>query len=203
MLSYSVNLASENDICWISDCERNIYEDNDVIPLEVLLAWYDRNPNGFYVVKDSSGANVGNIDILPIKQKTLEDLLIGKICEFEIRGDSLYSPQERGLVKFLYVENIMFSSLPAVSKMIAVCTLFLQLPQIVENLCEPNNLEKIYCIAATKAGKKLVERLSFTISQKGSNRKDGHDLYSVQYENLYFKVASLCERVLNRSIKVS
>ena len=191
MTGYSLELATAADIAWTAEQEKVLYQGNEVIPFETLCGWYSSNPSGFYMVKDDSGENVGSIDILPIKQQTLQKMVEGEIEENDIEPDDLYAPYQKDLVRSLYVESVIVLVSPTSLKRQAISSVILSVPQILDSVCNLDNLEDIYCIVATKAGRKLARHLGFVLLEKGEDRKDKHDLFRAIYSDFHFKVKRL------------
>src|SRR5271166_3023234 len=104
-LRYKVAPSTANDVKWAAKQAAIVYGGYDVIPEKVMLDWFRANKNGFYVVKRGDGANVGNLDILPLKPGTMQNFLSGELLEKEILGDCLFGPNEKASVKDIYIES--------------------------------------------------------------------------------------------------
>ncbi len=146
---YQVAQAARSEIHWIAELEASVYPRADAISEQVLREWYTANPSGFSIIKEPSGEPVGHLDILPLRPSTLDAFCKGNIVESEIRGDSLYSEQERHLITVLYVESVILRpERPQRSASALMCVLK-NLPTLVERVADPNTLDKVYAIAAT------------------------------------------------------
>src|SRR5450432_1203879 len=99
--------ATRDDVEWAADLAKRIYRGNDIIPKDLMLEWYDKNPTGFFVIQSTDGERVGNLDLLPVKPATLNRFIRGEITERNITGDCLYSPAEAGEIRDLYVESFV------------------------------------------------------------------------------------------------
>lgn len=190
--AYSVEQATRDEIAWIAKLEASVYSTDDAIPERLLREWYSVNPAGFSLVKAAGGHPVGHLDILPLRSATLEALLRGDIVEREIRGDSLYSPRDRSLIKQLYVESIILLPSKRLAKAAAIMSVLANIPSIVERVADLNTVERIYAIAATPAGEKLMRRLGFDLLSAGERRKDRHNLFAGEASVVVGKASAIC-----------
>jgi hypothetical protein len=121
--AYRVEPATSDEIGWIAGLQESVYSAEDAVPESVLREWFAVNPTGFFIVKKRDGSLAGHIDVLPLRPNTLQQFLDGSIVEREIRGDSLYPPEDRKSIKHLYVESIILrptKGLSTAAAMIAV-----------------------------------------------------------------------------------
>ncbi len=200
-LRYSINPAINEDIDWIATLEAKVYSSHDAIPKHILKEWYDTNPSGFFIIKIRGGRRIGHIDILPIRPKTLSLFIEGGIEERDIRGDSLYSPQEKSLIKNLYIESVAISHPEGQSQASAVIYLLSNFTQIARNIGELDNIDMVYAIAASKAGVSLMKRLGFNLVKSSKDRKNGHDLFAIRFMNLAQNISEICDdRLMERPL---
>ena len=191
---YHISPATYEEVDWIARQEEEVYLSGDAIPKHVLSEWYNANPEGFSVIKMPNGQKIGHIDLLPVRPNTLATFIEGNIVEKDIRGDSLYSPQERSQIKNLYVESIAvvppkrFSNAPAV---LCVLTNF---GDLVARVCDLDTVENVYAIAASRSGEALLRRLGFDQIRPAQGRKDQHDLYRVAFADLAKNITTICGR---------
>ena len=93
-LLYKVVPSNLNDVKWAAKQAVMVYGGYDVIPERVMVDWFRANKNGFYVVKRGDDANVGNLDILPLKPNSMKRFLSGELLERELLGDCLFGPDD-------------------------------------------------------------------------------------------------------------
>lgn len=198
--AYTVDPATPEEIDWITQLEANTYS-QDAVPDHVLKEWYESNPDGFSILR-MNGQKIGHLDILPVCPKTLGLFLEGTITEREIRGDSLYPPEEKELVRNLYVESIIVQLPPghrsnaSARPVMALLCKFIQLTGRVAN---PDNIENIYAVAASQEGKGFMKKLGFELARSGQERKDHLDLYVVRFDSLKVRISTLCKRWLRHT----
>ena len=180
---YQIAQATGSDIDWIAKLEKKLYS-ADAIPEQVLREWYAANPNGFSIIKGHSGKPIGHLDILPLRPSTLDAFCKGNIVESEIRGDSLYSEKERHLITALYVESLILRPERPLTPASAMMCVLKNLQTLIERVTDPSSLDKVYAIAATGAGEKLMRRLSFVLEGSRERRKDHHHLFVARFSEL-------------------
>jgi hypothetical protein len=176
----------------IAQLEAAVYSTTDAIPEGVLREWYSANSTGFSIVKTADGTPIGHLDLLPMKPKTLEAFLKGDIIEREIRGDSLYSAQEKQLIKHLYVESIVVRPPKPLSNAFAVVSVLSNFAAIIERIADLGNVEKVYAIAATNPGEEIMRDLGFELECDGDRRRDGHKLFGGTPAVVARKVLAMC-----------
>ncbi len=193
MSPFTIEPATLKDLDWIAQLEAESYSGDDAIPGGILKEWYEVNPTGFFVIKGILEERVGHIDILPVRSRVLQLLLEGAILEREIRGDSLYSPDERDSIRELYVESLAVC-IPGRYKAGALLSLAFNLPSLIENIAALEKIETIYAIAATKPGERVIKRLGFEMIRKGEERKDGHPVFAVSFKTLMDNISQYLKR---------
>jgi hypothetical protein len=190
-LRYNVVPSTVNDVKWAAKQAAMVYGGYDVIPEKVMLDWFRTNKNGFYVVKRGDGANVGNLDILPLKPNTMRKFLSGELLEKEILGDCLFGPNEKASVKDIYIESLAVPKHvldDETSNSFAVYTVIGELAECILGLCEPEAAErgeiKVYALSANPVVAKRLEEMGFEIVSPRDKRRDGHDLYCLEFKSL-------------------
>ena len=181
--------AAPEDMAWIADLEAQKYGEAAVsVPL--LMTWYSTNPNGFSVIKLRDGSRVGHLDFLPLRSSTMAQFVDGNMTEEEILGDALYTPQERDAIRQIYLESIIVTLSGDARSQIVRCVIanFLL---AVERLCPANNIDTMYGIAATEEGASFVQRLGGRLVKRGQERKDGLDLYAIDFASIRSIAAAL------------
>jgi hypothetical protein len=182
-MDYGIDAASREDINWIARFEAEMYSVEDAVPEQILGDWYDQNPNGFWIIKHK-GQPIGHLDILPVKPEILQNFIAGVIVERDIRGIDLYSPNQKALVKTLYVESIAISPSNGHNRALAVNHLLSNFFDLVSRIADPSELSDIYAIAATIAGRRFLGRLGFGVVKRARERKDQHDLFAAKLPDL-------------------
>lgn len=198
---YEVAPSTENDVKWAAKLAMTVYAGYDVIPEKVMLNWYKANPNGFYVVKREDGANVGNLDLLPLRPNTLQEFIAGDLLEKEILGDCLFGAGEKASVRDVYIESMVIPPHLFHDKYTNSFALFAVIAKLAEcilGLCEPSLAEKgeikVYALSANKVvGKRLVQ-IGFEVASPKDKRKDGHDLYRIEFRSLEAQLKKFTDR---------
>jgi hypothetical protein len=194
---YSIKQATPEEIEWIAQLEAKVYTDppEDAIPEQILREWYESNRSGFSVMR-MNGRKMGHIDILPLRPKTLESFIEGHIKERDIRGDCLYSPDEKAGVRNLYVESIIIRDDDDHEKPSPMALKFLlcNFITLTKRLCDINAVERVYAIAATEDGEELMRSLGFKQVKSGQQRADHHNLYVAEFGTLRERLSGICNK---------
>lgn len=190
--AYRVEQATSNEVGWIAKLEASVYSTQDAIPERLLREWFCMNHTGFSIFKTSDGKPVGHLDILPLRPATLDAFLKGDIVEREIRGDSLYSADDRRLIKHLYVESIILRPPKPLSNAAAIMSVLSNMSSIIERIADLQTVERIYAIAATPSGERLMRRLGFDLLSAGDRRKDRHNLFAARVSVVAGKILAIC-----------
>lgn len=193
--SYYTKPADQTDIEWIAKHEATVYDAGDAIPLDLLTEWHNANPLIFTVIVDkATGNRVGHLNLLPVKQRTLGLLKSGSLRERDIRGDSLYTPAEKENVEALWVESIAIQLPDDVSSITALRAIFSASAELIERLACPDKLKEILAIPVSKPGRMLCEHVGMELIQDKTNRRDSHDLYASNFQNVSFALSRYAKR---------
>jgi DNA-binding winged helix-turn-helix (wHTH) protein len=179
--SFVVQQATLPDVRWAAQLAQQVYTGNDIIPESRMLEWYCQNSDGFSVVKSKLGELVANLDILPLKRNILDEFVAGRMTEREFSADCLHPPSESTEISHLYVESFVTihpGSLRA--NRFAAAQILREFNSILGRICNPANLQSVYAIAASVAGRRLLKHLGFEICSAAEKRRDRHDLFSIQ-----------------------
>jgi hypothetical protein len=177
---YSIDSARPEEISWIAEIEAKKY-DADAVPERILRDWYNVNPKGFFIIRIHSGRKIGHLDILPIRPLTLQKFIRGDIIEKEILSDSIFKLGESAQIQNLYVESIIVDPPRECSRSDAVRTLLFHIDTLVQALCPPSQIDKVYALAATNDGTNFMKRPGFAVIVPGHERRDGLDLLCVSF----------------------
>jgi len=164
-----------------------------------MLDWFEANPYGFSTIKSSGNGPVGNLDILPIRPNTLRRIVAGTLLERDVTGDCLYGASEKERIEDLYIES--FAVDPACARsapgiIIEVLSSFIDL---VNRICNPGQVHRVYAIAASDEGSGLLARLGFESVGPSDGRRDGHQLYLGSMEVVAGAIYTLLGRRIVRT----
>ena len=190
MSAYRIHPATPEDISWIARLETEVYSAGDAIPEHILIDWYNSNPNGFSVIRKGE-ERIGHVDILPLRLPTLQRFLSGLMVERDIRGGDLFTPDESGSIRDLYVESVAVLPRPGSSSAPVVSSLLRNFISLVGRLREPTGVENVYAIAASEAGERLLSHLGFVPVQGAAERADKHELWGAELSNISGNLSKL------------
>ena len=182
---YNIKEASEEDLRWIVNCHKKVYSEDDCIPFEKMLEWYNKNEIGFNKIVDNSERICGNLNILPLNDECLDRFLQGKILEKDILESDLVNDED--VVNNLYVESfVCIDNQGAFNNLAAYQTLMLA-DLILKRFNLGENV-KIYAISANQIATQLLESLSFTRIVEGNVRLDSHAMFYIDYDTVIKKL---------------
>lgn len=197
--AYNVNPATPEDLDWIFQQEVDAYSPQHAVARQTLERWYGSNPDGFSVLT-LNGSRMGLVTFLPLRSNILERFVQGTILEQDIREDCLYTPEEKHLIRNLYVESVIIDSpgKHATLPIKAFTCLAHDFVSLINRICDPANLENIYALAASGRGERFMKGLGFEQVKGGDERGDKRALYVATFRSLAINISELYERRLRK-----
>ncbi len=197
------NPATLEDLDWIFRLEIDAYSTQYAVASRTLEQWYGSNPDGFSVLT-MNGRKIGHITFVPLRPKILKSFVIGTIVEQDIHEDCLYTPEEKNLIRNLYVESIIIDSPKGHSALPikALTCLARDFVPLISRICDPTNLENVYALAASGAGERFMKRLGFDQVKSGRERADQRALYVARFSTLKANISELYNRRLRKNAKL-
>jgi hypothetical protein len=170
---------------------------------DIVKKWYEKNPLILTVLTDSHNKFVGYFDILPLNSDFGKDFVNGLVKENEIRHYDILEPSKMQQTEYLYFAGVsvkdQFTHLGRKHGSILIYSALVYL----EKFYDLTNGKKIYALAASDCGKKILEKLKFNIEVDESNRKDKLDLYSRKITsddiNAYRAKMTFCDELVDTS----
>lgn len=169
---YRAEPASEDDLRWITLKTAQLHRSH-ATPFEQKRAWFERNPRGFWVVRNRHGALVGSCELVPVHCRVMEDLAAGKIHEREKPPELVLRYEDRDKVRCVYLENTMALRPTNEPNPWALYTILQAAPRIVSVLDLRPDGVRIYAMSAThfftehgrrsSSHEKLLRRLGFEV----------------------------------------
>jgi hypothetical protein len=153
-LNVTISVASADDLPWIAALELQRYGPMRAVAAARLHEWYAVNPLGFLVVRDG-GERCGHATILPLRPAMLRALVAGTKSENDIRGEDIFAPADRKLVRSLYVESVIAEPMEIFGELVR------SFNRHVARLAQPELMEAVYVCPSTPAGDLLVSNLGF------------------------------------------
>ena len=190
-----VNPATRADLDWIFQLQIDAYSRQYAISRQKLDQWFGRNPDGFSVVR-ISGHRVGHLTLVPLRANALESFVLGKLAENEIHEDGIHPPEEKHLIRNLYVESIILDPQNGHYRLPiqALTSLAIDFVPLIRRVCDPNNLENFYALSATGRGERLMKALGFNQVKRGHRRPDQRALYAATFRVLTLNITELYNR---------
>jgi hypothetical protein len=197
------NPATPEDLDWIFRLEIDVYSAQYAVARRTLEQWYRINPDGFSILT-MNGRKIGHITIVPLHPKILESFVQGTIVEQDIREDSLYTPEEKHLVRNLYFESVILNSPKGHSTLPikALTCVARDFVPLIRRICDPTKLENVYALAASGPGERLMRGLGFAQVKSGQERSDRRALYVAKFGTLNSEISALYNRRLRNAAKL-
>jgi hypothetical protein len=174
--------ASEQDIKWIANLEREYYG-SQAVPYETMLLWWRTNPKGFYAIR-RGGKSVGHATLLPLKPSAVQALVTGLKGEKDLRADDIFPPTERDEARDVYIESVIADTE-------GLCSAFLRtLRDRISTVANAKNIEFLYAYPATVPGQQFLERLNFEPIPRPGTTGDLPLMHAVRYKSLIAQIAA-------------
>jgi hypothetical protein len=178
------------------------YSAQYAVARRTLEQWYGSNPDGFSILT-MNGRKIGHITIVPLHPKILKSFVEGTIVEQDIHEDSLYTPEEKHLIRNLYFESIILDSPKGQSTLPikALTCVARDFVPLIRRICDPNNLENVYALGASGPGERLMRGVGFDEVKSGQERSDHRALYVAKFSSLNANISALYNRRLRKDAK--
>jgi hypothetical protein len=192
---FKIYRASEEDVRSAAELAQTTYPlEHDRIPESVMLAWYQKNPEGFHVMRNMLGDFLGNLDLLALKPDVFERFKEGNLLEREIRPRDLYSPEEKEQIRYIHIESFvvcMPHGVPRRDKSLghlynsSVYASASTIPHRIRLMCHEDAIKKNQVqLCAISANPDVATRLLEIGAKKicdKERRRDEHDLYLIDF----------------------
>ena len=175
--------ANVDDVVWSAQAEAFFLPRADMLPPDVLKAWFEANPGGFFVLLGVNGTRAGHVEVLPLRPGVLRKLVNGQITETQVSAKDIYPPDERSAISTLYISS-MAICMPGRGRTEALRYVISHLRDVGESLCPVGQVRLVYAIAATRRGRQLMDQLGFHVAVPGTKRQDGHDMLAIRGRTL-------------------
>jgi hypothetical protein len=106
----------------------------------------------------------------------------GEILETHIGSKDLFSSSERSLIKNIYVESVIVKR---AHRRQGVFCLIRMLKTMIVNFCDKEIAEKVYAMAATDDGIRMLKGMGFSAFVRRDMRQkrlDGHEMYECDFK---------------------
>lgn len=189
---YSLQQADEDDIRWIALKAVDLYDKKDSVPEDVKMAWFKKNPKGFWVIKNRLGGRMGSFELLPIKRIAIEQMKNKTMRERDKETDHIYSSENNKKADCVYIENLMAINNDNIPNQWAFRECLLSVKDIVKEMGLTIDRVKVYAMPVrefnTEKGKrcssseKLLQKLGFWKIAKRT--KQGYPLYCAELSDI-------------------
>ena len=171
--------ASLDEIPAIVELDRAAFGKEDLVPEHVFAAWQEHDPEAFTCARQASVPLAGYYATLWMKPSALDRFLQGSVREKDLSPADLCTDAEKSAVRAAYVFSIVVNT-----RATSVTPLLLgHLIGRIRSWAMHRGLERLYAIAATPEGRRLIERrLRFECIDDGAHRSDHHPLYELRLD---------------------
>lgn len=182
VVNVTVTRATRDDVEWVAERQGECFG-KAAVPRDILLEWHAVNADAFSILHHA-GNRIGQIDLLPIREPALSLFVKGVIDERGIRGASLYTADEKETVRDVYIESVFVGGGSKLIHQAGVTKLLTDLESLVARVANPQNLQHVYGLGATRAGIRFMERRGFELVSARATRLDRSPLYRISYSSL-------------------
>lgn len=138
----------------------DLYGANDIVPLQKLRQWWQRNPEMFLALKRADGVLVGYSSITPMNHETIMKLVNDEIREADVNSQDIY-PYSIGIPLECYVASL--TAVPGPDHQRYAFRLILDVANFIKKLGERGvHITKLYTIGASEDGRRIADKLGFT-----------------------------------------
>ncbi len=169
--------ASVGDLEEVVLLDHNAFEPDDWMDYEVFVSWHERDPGTFVCARLSGAPLAGYYSRLFLRPAVLEALKLGRVREKDLGPEDLISAEEITNQTSVYV----FSLVVRAAYGPVTPLLLSHLGHELHRLYREGELRRVYALAATEAGKRLIEdRFGFSLVARAEDRPDRHPMYELE-----------------------
>jgi hypothetical protein len=179
VVKVTVGQATADDVEWVAERQRECFG-KSAVPRDVLLEWYAVIRNAFFILR-RGGSRIGQIGLLPVKEPALGLFVKGVIDERGLRGTSLFTAAEKESVRDVYIESVYVAGGNKATHQAGVTKLLTDLETLVAEVANPDKVQFIYGLGATRAGIRFMERRGFELVSPPAARVDRSPLYRISF----------------------
>jgi hypothetical protein len=151
---YSVRTAIVSEIKEIEILANRIYP-CPVNGFEIKKPWHDKNPNIFFIYRDEFDV-WGNINLLPLSDRTYQLLKSGNLYESEITKEDIFLEEHKDKVNYVYIEGLACT-------LKEVLIMFVKsFDQMIDKVANIKNPDLLICaIGGSDEGDRLMRNSGF------------------------------------------
>jgi hypothetical protein len=149
------------------------------IPFERYEQWRLKNKQILVCLLDDSREVVGYFDILPLRSSFVDAFLSGRVVESQIGPDDILAPQHGTRCQRLYLGGIAVYDPRSHKGKRHADMLVWGLLKYIRYYYSLNRDRKLYAVASSAAGERLLKNFGFTVSCPSSARLDSHNMYAL------------------------
>jgi hypothetical protein len=177
---YKVSL---HEITMLQSMGRQYFGSQDHLPTKLLKDWYKKDENSFRMIKNKNGRIVGFFIILFIKAMTFRLFANGSIIEKDLKYSKIISSTEplKDNEKHCYISLVVGDDRRYSNN---ICIL-LCLAKYLDKVRKHRKFEKVYGMAATESGNKLMQKtFNFHIYTSSIERIDKENFLELDISEL-------------------
>jgi hypothetical protein len=137
----------------------DLYGADDIVPLQKLRMWWQRNPEMFLALKRRDGVLVGYSSVTPMQHDTILQLLRDEIREADVDPQDVY-PYATDRPLECYVASL--TVVPGPNQRKYATLLILHVARFIQDLARRGvTISAFYCIGASEDGQRIARELGF------------------------------------------
>ena len=145
--------------------------------IQIVKAWYAKNPLVVVTLADRHNKIIGYYDILPLKDDFAREFIEGRVTEKEILPSHILPPEEMSVANYLYFAGVAVKDIDEQRNKMFGGYLLFSAYVYLNKYYDLSTDRIIFAVAATKCGEVILKHLGYSIETSGDTRKDDMDLY--------------------------
>lgn len=185
-----ISLQSNYKCCSCTDAD--LKEANDLcrpsygrhsLPTSTLDKWRLTNNRIFMAIKDDKNRLVASFGIVPIRENFMEMFRTGRVTESQLGPEDIYPPADMQQARSLYVSGVVVREPESGAAGSRGRLMLWAMSEYLRELYGTSKRRKLYALAVTRDGEKLLTRLEWQIASAASTRPDRHNLFTTALNN--------------------
>lgn len=153
-------IKTEDDLKNIYELDKEAYSSTYLLDYDQYLKRIKKNPETFYILKNSSNCIMGYVSLIPIDEKTYARIKNGEIDKDVITEDSILTKKDNP--ELIYLDSIIIGKKYRKNKL----SHYLLHNALKELRKDYPNTKKLLARTISKGGKAVVEKISMNVVKR-------------------------------------
>lgn len=176
---YACRVATRETLPLSNEMTRRHFRD-EFMSSEELESWRLRNPKAFLQVVNTGGDVCAGFGVVAFCKGFMDGFLAGDNTDLEIRPHEIVTLQDSPQSPTLYIAGVVVRDPESQVGRKRACVMVWCMLQYLAHIYGLRRSRLIYALAVTRESERLLKNLGFTLVSRASERRDGHNLYSLR-----------------------